>query len=516
MVSKADIKYTNSKVIIRLFSFNVRRKYAFFKKYIKLSILIRRQVYKRLYNKFISQLRKKIYYDLLPMLVYRERFRTYKRFNNRQDSFVLACQPHNPFIDGSKGDKPGGIVMLKYMLVNNIAKNINQYIMKHYVLSRRIRNKFLYRLEKRVRTYEYLYILNKYKFERTKLLPLLTRLLNKHINKKIEYNIINLKSLVYSPDIFTNFINLKIKKLNKARLGSASTSSYLKRVYAKVLKLEREKENFLAMKNFEDDKRYIFHKRYINSNLICLLKERNVNSFFEYIFPSFSLSYVKLAGMQEKEKNLNFPRHLKRKYRYIPKKFLLEKIRSLFSHFRSSALASSILSMNFSKYLDKKPGSSQASSLSLLKKQGTKPGTSLIRTGNESKVHLGRIPNKLVERLTELQGNFLELVSKIPVPFYKPSRDLIKEAGEYKTKKRKLISSFRVERKRLIGSLGNNRKKLNMKLDKLVNYFNKDLSKINAKGILIESNKRYYKILRKSKCRNDLISLKSKYENRIL
>jgi hypothetical protein len=143
-------------------------------------------------------------------------------------------------------------------------------------------------------------------------------------------------------------------------------------------------------------------------------------------------------------------------------------------------------------------------------------GTSSTRIKNESRIYLDGIPSKLAGRLKELQGNFLKLVSKIPEPFYEPSKDLIREVNEYEAKKRKLISFFRIERKKLISSLGNNRKKLNVKLDKLINYFNRDLSKINAKGIAIKTNEHYYKILHKSKCRNDLISLKSKYENRIL
>lgn len=132
---------------------------------------------------------------------------------------------------------------------------------------------------------------------------------------------------------------------------------------------------------------------------------------------------------------------------------------------------------------------------------------------NKSGVYLDKTPSELVERLNELGGNFSRLVSNIPGPFYGPSRDLIKEMNQYKAKKRKLISSFKIERKRLISSFDKDRKE---KLDKLTNYFNRSLSKINAKEMIIKINKDYYKTLRKSKCRNDLISLQSKYKNRIL
>ena len=49
-------------------------------------------------------------------------------------------------------------------------------------------------------------------FNKFKLLSKLTYLLQKIIGKKLEYNIINLKSLSYHPDLFTNFLALKIKR----------------------------------------------------------------------------------------------------------------------------------------------------------------------------------------------------------------------------------------------------------------------------------------------------------------
>ena len=53
--------------------------------------------------------------------------------------------------------------------------------------------------------------ISKFKFEKTKFLPMLTKSLNKIFNKKIEYNIINLKSIIYSPDIFTKLLALKLR-----------------------------------------------------------------------------------------------------------------------------------------------------------------------------------------------------------------------------------------------------------------------------------------------------------------
>ena len=71
--------------------------------------------------------------------------------------------------------------------------------------------------------------LNKYKFEK-KLLKVLKRLIYKTLGINIEFNIINIKKIVYNTDIFTEILALKLKKkkislfkatnviLNKARL----------------------------------------------------------------------------------------------------------------------------------------------------------------------------------------------------------------------------------------------------------------------------------------------------------
>src|ERR1700712_556250 len=53
--------------------------------------------------------------------------------------------------------------------------------------------------------------LNKYKFEE-KLLYKLSLLISKYYGKKVEFNIVNLKSIAYNSDIFTEILTLKLKK----------------------------------------------------------------------------------------------------------------------------------------------------------------------------------------------------------------------------------------------------------------------------------------------------------------
>ena len=63
-----------------------------------------------------------------------------------------------------------------------------------------------------IRKHVYAYKINRFKFEEIYFLYKLNNSLVKILNKKIEYNIINIKSLVYNTDIFTKALALKLKK----------------------------------------------------------------------------------------------------------------------------------------------------------------------------------------------------------------------------------------------------------------------------------------------------------------
>ena len=64
-----------------------------------------------------------------------------------------------------------------------------------------------------IRKYKFRLNLNKYKFE-DKLLYGLSNIIRKLYNKKIEFNIVNLKNIVFNTDLFTQISTLKIKKRN--------------------------------------------------------------------------------------------------------------------------------------------------------------------------------------------------------------------------------------------------------------------------------------------------------------
>lgn len=180
-VSNPDIQYTNNKAIITLFTLNRERNYLF-KKYVKVNKKIQNYLMQRylfLYKNNIINL--------------------YNVFEGTNFSLLskLKLWDKNKFIQ----------YKLKYLSKFLLLKNL--YLKK--VWSRIIKT-FLKRHLIFLRKYELLYSLNQLKFNKLTLLNKLSLLLNKILGKKIEYNIINLKSIIFNSDLFTQALALKFKK----------------------------------------------------------------------------------------------------------------------------------------------------------------------------------------------------------------------------------------------------------------------------------------------------------------
>lgn len=94
-----------------------------------------------------------------------------------------------------------------------------------------------------------MYSLNQYKFNKQILLPILSNILNKIIGKKIEYNIINLKSIAYNTDLFTNALSLKLKK--KKMNYIKSMFSILNRAYLPKINTIKERTLIKGQKNVD-------------------------------------------------------------------------------------------------------------------------------------------------------------------------------------------------------------------------------------------------------------------------
>ena len=180
-VSKAEIKHTSSKAIITIYVYN-REKIVLLKNFQKFQKLLRQLISnKKKKNGFLNQFSP----DILHMLGkngYILGKGDLKEMEKKSKNFSLQCHNLKDIFSNSRF-----ILDLKCLSLK---------IAKILTIIRRFRLKLN---------------LNKYKFEE-KFLSRLSQYIGKYYGKKVEFNIVNLKSIAYNGDIFTEILTSKIKK----------------------------------------------------------------------------------------------------------------------------------------------------------------------------------------------------------------------------------------------------------------------------------------------------------------
>lgn len=275
-VSDADIKYTSNKAKITLYTINKE------KKALKIKYL-------RLRQKITFNLLEKLnqYYNDIIKETYLYMQKTYKR--KTEYFFALNYINKQKFVKHK----------IKYLesfhsLSQLLLKKTWSGLLKYQSI------KFL----KYLRKYDLLYSLNTHKFNKFKLLSKLTYLLQRILGKKLEYSIINLKSIAYHPDIFTYLLGLKIKR---DKFKPRRRIQYVLHK-SKILKNNRIQERSKIQKW---DKMDIFKNKFKDSKVISniqngyslsnLLKNTNItnkNKIFDFLFNS--INYKNLGGVRIK------------------------------------------------------------------------------------------------------------------------------------------------------------------------------------------------------------------------
>lgn len=205
-VSNIEIKHTNNKALITLYVINTQKK-TLSKRYDKSKKFFENLKFniENLQEVFIKN----------QMLVLKDKY-IENLINNRflfQKSIVFKYQ---------------------FEILKKIFEYCNIYFNKY--INKNIFNKLKFiRKIRIIRKHIYSYKIDRFKFEEVYFLFKLNNILTKIFNKKIEYNIINLKSLVYNTDIFTKALALKLRKrkffvmkginsiINRAKFPQANT-----------------------------------------------------------------------------------------------------------------------------------------------------------------------------------------------------------------------------------------------------------------------------------------------------
>lgn len=278
-VSSADIKYTNNNAKLTLYTINKERK-ALKRRYYKLNKKLSLKLFKSyafLYNNYIKNI----------FLFLDEKYKTssnlffVKRFINKKKYVDYKIQHLHTSL------KLNHLALKKMwsLLIQNQSSKYFTFLRK----------------------YNLLYALNQFKFNKLRLLSKLTYLLEKIIGRKIEFNIVNLKSITHHPDIFTDLLALKIKKdrasprrrmnniLHKARIPEKNTIQERSIAFpSDKIDLFRNKHRDLKVISLISSKRGMNKSK----SLTTVINRTNTKDLHNTIFNS--IGYKNLSGIKLK------------------------------------------------------------------------------------------------------------------------------------------------------------------------------------------------------------------------
>lgn len=259
-VSNPDIKYINNKATITLFTLNRERNYLL-KKYIYVNKKIQNYLMKRylfLYKNNIINL--------------------YNVLGNTDYQYASLLTNKNEFIQ-YKLKYFKKFLLLKNLYLKKVwSRIIETFIDKHLIFLRKS---------------ELLYSLNQLKFNKFTLLNKLSLLLTKILGKKVEFNVINLKSILFHSDLFTQALTLKFQK-RKSFNYKKNILSILGRVnfpYFNSIQAQRE----YILNKYKDNK--ILSYLSTNNNLDKLINQINTEkNIHKEIFNS--IQYKNIEGIK--------------------------------------------------------------------------------------------------------------------------------------------------------------------------------------------------------------------------
>lgn len=238
-VSKAEIKHTNNKALITLYVFNKER----------LSLLNK---VRKLRTFFLKRKIHKVAAKWLNFIS------------------VLGSQTLS-FV--SKSIQDNLALLLQYKAKNRKKYSNKPYFHRNLRFSRKVKKFFSIVRRLRLRL-----SLNKNKFEET-FLNKLSLLIGKYYGKKVEFNIVNLKSIAYNSDIFTEILTLKLKKAKSGPIKRIN--SLLGRVVLPEVNtiIERGRVEKQVNYNLVDNKYRNFNINSIINQLSVRAPENNVGVY---------------------------------------------------------------------------------------------------------------------------------------------------------------------------------------------------------------------------------------------
>nr|ATQ37146.1 ribosomal protein S3 [Colletotrichum lindemuthianum] len=256
-VSKIETKHTNSKIIITLYTINTEKNIVS-KNYKKCSIFWEN----KLLNSFKKGWKKKIHE--VSALIPKGQAKAHLAPVKNEELNASINNNASSIMNNQKK-----LLVSKYKLLTESLQCFNLYLRLY--LSRHFKNSYFDKIDL-LRKYQLNYYLNKLKFERNSYLAKLSTLLSKIFNNNIEFNIINLKSVSFNPDIFTEILSLKLRK-PKPRGVINVINSLLKLAKLPVLNRIQEKASIIKSLDFT-----LWENVFSNFSLVSIMKENMVKA----------------------------------------------------------------------------------------------------------------------------------------------------------------------------------------------------------------------------------------------
>nr|YP_009867815.1 ribosomal protein S3 [Nemania diffusa]QKG05014.1 ribosomal protein S3 [Nemania diffusa] len=250
-VSKAEIKHTNSKAIITIYVYN-RERFLLLDKISKLKKNIKKRV-----GRLVRIVKfERIFAKLMILSI------------NKNNLKKFLSSPLIFWTKYLKKKKYSGILwrLANYKLDYSYYKVVDR---TSFIIRMKRLARIFYRILGIIRRYRLRLSLNKYKFEEVFLYKL-SKLISKYYGKKVEFNIVNLKSIAFNGDIFTEILRKKLKK--ERRNLTLTLNSLLSKVVLPNINRVIEKgrlENSLDLK--------LIDNKYKNVNVCSILHNNSFN-----------------------------------------------------------------------------------------------------------------------------------------------------------------------------------------------------------------------------------------------
>ncbi len=271
-VSKPEIKHNNSTAIITLYTVNLRK--FIFVRYLNLFYYYSMiKEWEKVWDNKWIWVRKKPF-SMVDFL--RKNFLKFIGIETiyLENNTGLTLKENN-LKRTSNIENLRNAINLRFKLLN---KGINSYnLYRKIFLIKEIKHIY-YQYLMLLYKYNYQYLFNNIKFQENNI-SFITKLKSKLsiiLNKKIELNIINLKSIVYNSDLFTKALSAKLKKRRLNVIKSMITIINKGKILPKYKVFEMKR-----IKNSE-----LLENKYKDLSLISLIKKNNLSILLKDIYPT--------------------------------------------------------------------------------------------------------------------------------------------------------------------------------------------------------------------------------------